>query len=132
MVDAAYVKAFRESLEWGRIAIYLVGAIGILVSTNAKALDGVTLYQWCQAKPDTAREISCIAYVHGFLDGVAFGHRMGKNYPTLYCPPKDGISVVQGRLIIEKYLKNHPEKLHTEAGSLVFDALIEAFHCSPR
>jgi hypothetical protein len=119
-----------DYVEWGRAAISLVGAIGIFASTNAKALDGVTLYQSCQAKPG-ALELSCIAYVHGFLDGIAIGRVIGMKAPNLFCPPKEGISVVQGRLIIEKYLKNHPDKLHTDAGDLVFNALMDAFHCLP-
>jgi hypothetical protein len=42
---------------------------------------------------------------------------------------KDGLSVDQGRLIIEKYLKEHPESLHEEAGLVAGPALLDAFPC---
>jgi|ERR1700730_3780606 hypothetical protein len=107
-----------------RAAISIVGAVGIFASTNANALTGLNLYQSCQEKSQSALDFACIAYVHGFLDGIAFGRGIGMKAPKVYCPPKAGISVDQGRLIIEKYLRNHPEKLHTEAGELAFSALV--------
>jgi Rap1a immunity proteins len=70
--------------------------------------------------------------IDGFLDGSALGYAIGKEAPNLYCPPKEGISVVQGRLIIDAHFKNHPEKLHKEAAAVVMDALVDAFNCPTR
>jgi hypothetical protein len=49
-----------------------------------------------------------------------------------YCPPKDGLSVVQARLIVEKYMGEHPEDLHLEAGLSAAQALWDAFPCGAK
>src|SRR5262245_27734643 len=107
---------------WAVIAF--VGTAMVFASTNVRALSGLSLYQSCQAKSQSAWGFACIAYVHGFLDGSMFGLVIGRNAPTMYCPPKEGVSVDQGRLIIEKHLREHPEQLDKEAGELVADALM--------
>jgi len=43
--------------------------------------------------------------------------------------PNEGVSHQQARLIIEKYLREHPEKLHKEAGFIAVEALVAAFLC---
>jgi hypothetical protein len=74
-------------------------------------------------------DVVCTGYVRGFIDGVLFGYVIGTKSPNLLCPPKAGISAVQGRLIVKKYLKEHPETLHEDAGSLVATAFVDAFRC---
>jgi hypothetical protein len=40
-----------------------------------------------------------------------------------------GASANQNRLVVEKYMAQHPEKLHQYAAILTIDALREAFPC---
>jgi hypothetical protein len=58
--------------------------------------------------------------------GKAIGEQ-GRDF--LLCPPKEGIAVDQARLVIDKYFREHPEKLHEEAGFLAAEAFMAAFPC---
>ena len=98
-------------------------------STDAGALTGTELYRACRQKALSAGGISCIAYVRGFVDGITLGHGLGKTSPTVYCLSAAGLDADQARLIIQKYLRDHPESLHLEAGNLAANALTEAFPC---
>jgi len=75
-------------------------------------------------------DISCPAYIRGFLDGMLIGRYLGKEAPTKYCPPKEGVALEQGRLVIERYFKSHPDKLQSDAGFLAATALIETYPCA--
>jgi len=101
----------------------------ILMCANAHALTGVDLYQACKSASHSSMDLVCIAYVHGFLDGFQLGRFVGTGPQSKYCPPKDGVSVDQGRLIIEKYLREHPQDLHTQAGLMAASAMMDAFPC---
>ena len=98
-------------------------------STDAGALTGTELYRACHQKALSAGGISCIAYVRGFVDGITLGHGLDRTSPTVYCPSATGLDADQARLIIQKYLRDHPESLHLEAGNLAANALTEAFSC---
>ena len=113
-------------------AAFVVGFAAASAITDARALSGTELYKACRQRDLSAGGISCIAYVRGFVDGMTLGHVMGKTAPTLYCPPRDGIAADQGRIIVKKYLRDHPESLHLEAGNLAANALTEAFSCPPK
>jgi Ssp1 endopeptidase immunity protein Rap1a len=103
--------------------------LSLFASVEANALSGTELYRSCSDKKNGLGDFMCVAFVHGFLDGLAFGQGIGKASPPFYCPPEEGISVDQGRLIIEKYLRDHPEQLHLQAGENSASALVEAFRC---
>ena len=45
------------------------------------------------------------------------------------CPPKD-ITLYQARLIVEKYMRDHPEDLRSSAQEIVFAAFELAFPCN--
>ena len=98
-------------------------------TVNVKALPGTLLYRDCHEKTRSIGDAMCVAYIHGFLDGLVIGRVAGEQNPPVLCPPKDGIEVDQGRLIIEKYLRDHPERLHEEAGLLAAAAMLDAFPC---
>lgn len=70
-----------------------------------------------------------LSYVRGFMDGVAMGTVFSEKFAGKYCPPKGGTDAIQARLVVEKFLKEHPEKLHMEAGILAGIALMGAFPC---
>jgi hypothetical protein len=98
---------------------------------HAGATTGKELYESCVAKSaQSARGVDCAAYIHGFVDGMIMGYTAhGTNRG--YCPPVAGISVAHGRAISEKWLRDHPERLNTDAGILAGLALSEAFPCRP-
>ena|ERR1700712_176412 len=108
---------------------FSLAVLVVLPATDATALSGAELYRKCSQKNRKVSDISCIAYVRGFVDGMMIGTILGTETRTVYCPPTDGLAVDQARLVIEKYLKDHPEKLRIEAGYLVGEALVSAFPC---
>ena len=105
-----------------------IGCFLLLVANPAHALTGLELYQSCIGAKDGAPDIACLSYVRGFIDGMAFGGPAG----PYFCPPKDGIAADQGRLVAEKYLRDHPDSLYVEAGLLLGAAFLKAFPCEPK
>jgi hypothetical protein len=98
-------------------------------AAESPALTGKELYQSCSTKKASSEPI-CTAYVHGFIDGMIMGYT-AHGTSRGYCPPVTGVSVARGRAIIEKWLRDHPERLKTEAGILSGLALAEAYPCKP-
>jgi hypothetical protein len=106
----------------------IAASLAILSATSAEALTGAELYQECLDKSKGVEEIGCASYIRGFVDGMLSGSAV-ERLAIKYCPPKKGTELIQARLIVEKYLREHPEKLHVQAGLLVGSALIAAFPC---
>jgi hypothetical protein len=69
-----------------------------------------------------------MGYIQGLLDSYAV---FSTRDPSLdvYCMPEQGVSSAQARILIVKWLREHPERLHEQARLLVFHALAEAFPC---
>jgi hypothetical protein len=105
----------------------LIAAVFSLASSEASAFSGADLYEFCTEGKGSDQDLSCVSYVHGFIDGMIVGNAARKG--EWFCPPSAGISVEQGRLIAEKYLREHPESLHKEAGLLLMLAFVQAFPC---
>jgi hypothetical protein len=101
----------------------------LLVATQANALTGTDLYRFCvESTKGSVENTACNSYVRGFIDGLAtaaFEAADGRKF----CPPDAGISVEQGRLILEKALRDYPQFLHKEGGYLFGFAMMDAFHC---
>ena len=110
--------------------VFVIVAV-LTAPVSAGALSGVELYQSCQDKKRGVGNIVCTAYIHGLVDGMTMGVASEK-FPGKYCPPDSGISAPQARLIIEKFLRDHPERLHVEAGLVAGLAIIEAFPCATK
>ena len=51
------------------------------------------------------------------------------NLAPVSCPPA-GTTPTQARLIVEKYMRDHPEDLHLPAQDIVFAAAGPAFPCT--
>jgi hypothetical protein len=93
----------------------------------ANALSGLELMKYCSHKAGI-EDTSCLSYMRGFTDGFFSGTALGKtNIKT--CLPSQGVEAEQTRLIVEAYLREHPEQLHREAGLLAMSAMIKAFPC---
>jgi hypothetical protein len=106
----------------------IAGLIALWTPESAKAFTGADLYRICAGKGRGANETSCKAYTRGFVDGMTMGAATGKT-AAKFCPPKGGISDEQSRLVIERYLKDHPEDLRDDAGLMAGVALLQAFPC---
>jgi hypothetical protein len=96
---------------------------------HAAALSGTELYTLCSAPAGSTKEVACISYVRGLLDGIDIGAGVPE-FTARYCPPNGGIETTQARLIIEKQMKDHPELLNRHAVVIAASALQEAFPCA--
>jgi hypothetical protein len=69
-----------------------------------------------------------MGYIQGLLDSYTV---FSTRDPTLnvFCMPEQGVSTAQARILIVKWLREHPKRLHEQARLLVFHALAEAFPC---
>lgn len=69
-----------------------------------------------------------MGYIQGLLDSYTV---FSTRDPSLdiFCMPEQGVSTAQARILIVKWLKENPERLHEQARLLVFHALAEAFPC---
>jgi hypothetical protein len=104
-------------------------ALGLILGAPAYALTGAQLYDLCTAPEKRGWEdLSCETYVRGFVDGfiiAAVSADMGHKI----CIPNGGIPVTQGRLILEKALRDSPELLQEDGGYLFGYAMTKAFGC---
>ena len=103
----------------------------ILVSSQVSALTGADLYKFCSYPRDSPEDLVCNTYIRGFDDGmlissVAFTPKAKKRF----CAPSKVIDLTQVRLIIDKFLREHPQILHFEAGVLGGLAISQAFPCN--
>lgn len=109
----------------------LAAVIGILalIPTNASALTGVELYQYCaESKRVSAQEAVCLAYIRGFIDGMTL--QQGADLKGFkVCLPNDGVMPEQGRLIFEKFSREHPGDLNRQAGIIFWAAMALSFQC---
>ena len=95
--------------------------------------DCKTYVQWTSSRGLPAEEAldgtQCLEYIKGAID--AYGYATVRNLikpPDSICMPH-GFTGEQAVLIVLKYLDNHPENLHLDAGGLVWVAIHSAFPC---
>jgi hypothetical protein len=109
----------------------ILAVIFSLIPVASNAFTGMELHNWCLSSEKMSPEAdACTIYLKGFVDGVVTGNALGIAHT--FCPPMDGISGPQARLILEKYFRDHPEKLDQEAGLLAEVAIREAFPCASK
>jgi hypothetical protein len=107
-----------------------IGA-GTMLSPQASALTGAELYRFCSQPPNSDADLVCKYYIRGFTDGLTVSSFAAKSGKHQVCAPDQGIHPTQARLLIEKFLRDHPAMLHAEAGYLALFAFHEAFPCKP-
>jgi len=100
----------------------------LVLPLQARALTGAELLRLCRQEKATRGNLACVTYTRGFIDGFVSA-TIAANKNARACIPSDGVSADQGRLIIEKYLRDNPEKLDLDAGDLAMAAMIDAFRC---
>jgi Rap1a immunity proteins len=93
------------------------------------ALKGTWLYTACTGTPD-ARAV-CQAWIIGFYTGLSFKQAaaapINKDLPPV-CIPRDSTGG-QASLIVEKFMRDHPESLNRPAWAVAYAALMQAFPC---
>ena len=109
----------------------IIGAaalISTLLGSNAAAemdpVSGALLRNICASYidwPVNTMDGMCVGYVVGVMSVM--------EYINVLCLPGKSTHA-QAALVVQKYLSDHPEKLHLNANELVLDAIEEAFPCS--
>jgi hypothetical protein len=107
-------------------SIPLLAAITIL---PAHALTGSDLEKFCGEPPESMAGSSCRVYLRGLVDGLYLADKMAAEGRRLCSPNDKSIDVDQAKLVVQKYLKDHPEQLHRDGGVLAAVALYLAFPC---
>jgi len=64
----------------------------------------------------------CITFMDGFFEGYGFGGG------DEICPPEHS-DLNQSALVVSKYLKDNPDKLHLGLGALTYEVLSDKFPC---
>ena len=115
----------------GRIAIAAVGTAALIAPRVAPAqfYDGNKLYGFCTARESEAtyyqQDARCTAYIIGAVDELTL---LQQAHGLPACLPANA-TVGQLRDVVEKYLRDHPEKRAFAASAMVSVALREAFAC---
>jgi hypothetical protein len=68
--------------------------------------------------------------VENFTEGIIIGKKLPEAGLT-FCPPKD-LTVLQARLIIEKWMREHPKALNESAKNVSMAAMLTAYPCQPK
>ena len=103
--------------------IVLLGCL----SAGARAADfnGIDLSTMCVSNNQAIRD-QCTAWISGFQAGISANDEKSNMH---VCLP-DELLGSQAVLIIEKFMKEHPEQLHYPARVVAFYALWQDFSCS--
>jgi Ssp1 endopeptidase immunity protein Rap1a len=97
------------------------------VADAAETITGNVLYQTCSS-PDQSSKQSCGLYIAGLLAGVIISK--DKKLPSV-CPPEK-VTGQQAQLIVEKFMREHPDVLDLPANAIAYTALGIAFPCPSR
>ena len=97
----------------------------LVIACPAEDFTGAGLQSACSDNQDI-----CDFWITGSLLG-AFGSRTSQqgNLTPVSCPP-GGTTRLQARLIVEKYMRDHPDELRLPAQDIVFAASQLAFPCT--
>jgi Rap1a immunity proteins len=104
----------------------MVGAAASLAQPAAAQQTSVDLQRMCGATKANVDALICQVYFNAFTETLIASGAAQQNGICL--PP--GASANQNRLVVQKYMADHPEKLHEYAAILILDALSQAFPCT--
>lgn len=134
MFDAYRDGSANRRARWRVVVILAASAwwwVSPAVADHPIGADGNLLLGWCKRMPGGLpnERVSerCEAYILGVVD--AHGDR-STIYGFRNCLPHSA-TIRQLRDIVEKWLQDHPEKLHLTAHGLVAEALSRDFPCPP-
>jgi hypothetical protein len=110
----------------------LLFALALLSLSSANAADqltALTLRQWCSGKAGQD-QISCTAFTPGLINGINVADGVFDQKMKFWCFP-NSITAEQAKLVIVKFMNEHPEVLHMGAAPVAAGALHLAFPCGP-
>jgi hypothetical protein len=110
--------------------IVLIGTLLSPSIASAGELTATELFQYCSDRAGSSGGLICSAYVEGFTEGLIMGKSLSEAGLT-FCPPRD-LTVLQARLIVEKWMREHPKALNDSAKRVSIGALIRAYPCQPK
>lgn len=100
----------------------LLASTIVLASTAARAETGMEFYHHCSNGFKTTLNPQCESYVTGITNGLVAGHS------GTVCLPY-GVTGKQLLLIVQNYMRNHPEVLNQESSSVIAQAMNGAYPC---
>jgi hypothetical protein len=71
----------------------------------------------------------CTAYLDGLVEMNEAYRKVFESSPAIFCAP-EGITGNQAARVVDKYLRDHPERLHESALALSIYSFQEAFPCT--
>jgi hypothetical protein len=117
--DAIQIEATMMKFS---ILPVLVLAAMVAHRADAQELSTAADLQSQCAKP--GRDQACDAYALGYAEGVTAANKEN----VTFCVPK-GVGGRELRLVMEKYFKDHPERLHERVSVVVGAAFTAAYPC---
>ncbi|HTQ14590.1 MAG TPA: Rap1a/Tai family immunity protein [Rhizomicrobium sp.] len=109
-----------------RMAAFAAGcaAISLAWATAAGAATGNDLYKTCGTafRAGFLNRGACRTYVNDAADALEASHAI--------CPGQ-GVTIGQLIMVVQAYMRNHPEALNEDAKVLIAAALRQAFPCRP-
>lgn len=115
--------------------VVLVTAVLLLAPLSASATDtktGLEFLRECEGQDQQRRDVgrvTCLSYLDGFLDSYALvTGQLPATWPR-FCLPAGGVRMEQVLLVVTKWLRDNPSKLHQSARSSIYIALATGFPC---
>ena len=112
-----------------KLLVFILMCLALVSPLKAEAgsLKGIDLYNACTGAPHDQAE--CRMWIIGFFNGLGFAQigARKKGLP-ITCYPDD-LTNEQASLIVEKFMRDHPEALHNSAIVIAATALSQAFPC---
>ena len=107
-----------------RFSILLALVLATTAAQRAHADDVGTAADLQRRCAKSGAEQECNAYALGFAEGMTAAN---KGAVTI-CIPK-GVGTRELRLVMDKYLKDHPERLHEKVSAVLGAAFAAAYPC---
>ena len=102
--------------------------LGCLSTESKAAFTGMDLLEECTGSVPQMKA-SCEAWIAGF-EAALFGANEARKLRNMSVCIPEGFTGKQAVLVVTKYIKEHPELLHNNAGPIAFLALWFSFPCS--
>lgn len=127
------------------LAAALLGFPAAAVAQDTPLINGAAFQKMCNGDQGPSGETACLFYVVGIGNGLEYGSMFAvaaiegyQGFDVTYprsqqllgiCVPGTATNE-QIVLVVEKFLADHPERLHEDIKMLVPSALREAFPCA--
>ena len=113
--------------QLNKCLITLWVTLSVSVGSYASNLIGHDFTGECVSEEDSMMLGMCLGYLHGIMEMQDVLVAM-EQIPPLFCTPEKS-NYLQAMKIIEKYMDDHPEKLHLSFFLITINSLKEAFPC---